>query len=114
MTKVDLADIITEEVERQEQEPKPELIGKEPEIQDLPETKPKKTRTRAKLKKNEPEPEAEAEPVARQSTWVTVDQFDRLDALKIRQKKRLKQEGKRASVQSLIEEAIEQYLKKME
>lgn len=112
MTRVQLADQIKEEAMEQRQEPA-EPLGTE-EQKTEPKPKPKPAKKRATPKKKEPEPEAEAKPVPRQSTWILEDHFDRLDALKLRQKRRLKQEGKRVSVTSLIDEAIDQYLEKME
>lgn len=109
MTAKQFSELIKDEYKEQEQdEPNPEPIGSTLKNDQNAEAVSKPTERKATPKKKEPEP------VARQSTWILEGHFDRLDALKLKQKKRLKQQGKRVSVTSLIDEAIEQYLKKME
>jgi hypothetical protein len=50
----------------------------------------------------------------RRPAWIRLDHLERLDALKHRERKRLRREAKRVSRSTLIDEAIERYLLEME
>ena len=50
----------------------------------------------------------------RKQAWIKEDHLDRLEDLKRRERSRLQGEGKRASRQALIDEALELYLSQME
>lgn len=52
--------------------------------------------------------------IERRPAWIRLDHLERLDALKHRERKRLRCEAKRASRSTLIDEAIERYLLEME
>jgi len=52
--------------------------------------------------------------IERRPAWIRVDHLERLDALKHRERKRLRREAKRVTRSTLIDEAIEHYLLEME
>ena len=60
-----------------------------------------------------PAPANENSP-ARRTAWLREDHLERLELLKFKERQRLKQEGKRVSLTSLIDEALEQYLAQKE
>ena len=49
----------------------------------------------------------------RRTVWLREDHLERLEILKIRERSRLKSQGRRASVTTLIDEAVERYLNDM-
>ena len=70
--------------------------------------KQKKT-TRAKSRtQHEAEP---AEQLERRTAWLREDHLLRLEQLKIKERRRLKRQKKRVSMTTLIDEALEAYLK---
>ena len=70
---------------------------------------PKRTRKTAVTKpKAEPIPEEAPE---RRTAWLLEDHMLRLERLKIQERRRLKREKKRVSMTTLIDEAMEAYLK---
>jgi len=82
-------------------------------------SKPKATVTRRSTPK-EPHPEqlvtnVESNSPPRRTAWLREDHLDRLEAIKIRDRKRLRTDPyKRVAVTTLIDEAIERYLDEME
>ncbi|MCI0396385.1 MAG: hypothetical protein L0332_24540 [Chloroflexi bacterium] len=58
------------------------------------------------------EPAPESGP-PRRTAWLREDHLDRLELLKRKERRRLRQQYKRVSMTSLIDEAIEAYLQKM-
>jgi hypothetical protein len=54
------------------------------------------------------------QPIERRPAWIRIDHLERLDILKHRERDRLRREKKRVSRSSLIDEAIEQYLARIE
>ena len=95
-----------------------------------PSTKPKtasrkradrRSKTRPKARKSAQKRVAAAAPpaetaqrAARRTVWLLQDHLDRLEALKRDQRPRLRKAGLRASVTTLIDEAITAYLKQHE
>jgi len=76
-------------------------------------TAPVAAKPKAKRPQNEKaKPQAVPEEVERRTTWVREDYMVRLETLKLRERARLRKQGKRVSVASLIDEALEQYLDK--
>ena len=70
---------------------------------------PKKKTTRSKSRtQQEPEP---AEQLERRTAWLREDHLLRLEQLKIKERRRLKRQKKRVSMTTLIDEALEAYLK---
>lgn len=70
---------------------------------------PKRTRKSTAAKpKAEPIPE---ETLERRTAWLLEDHMLRLERLKIQERRRLKREKKRVSMTTLIDEALEAYLK---
>jgi hypothetical protein len=49
----------------------------------------------------------------RRTAWLREDHLERLEVLKIRERSRLKSQGRRASITTLIDEAMERYLTHM-
>lgn len=89
---------------------------------DTPSAKPPQEKRRSSKPRT---PHKRAKPVERITTgrgetcerrpaWIRLDHLERLDALKHRERKRLRREAKRASRSTLIDEAIERYLLEME
>jgi hypothetical protein len=52
--------------------------------------------------------------IERRPAWIRIDHLERLDILKHRERDRLRRERKRVSRSTLIDEAIEQYLDRIE
>lgn len=119
MVKVDLADRIVEEAEKQALDPV-EKIGSqerkvEPANQAKSQEKRRTTRKRTQPKTPEVEIVDEKPSVPRRTAWLREDHLDRLEALKRREKDRLRADPeKRLAVTTLIDEAIEKYLEEME
>ena len=66
-------------------------------------------RTRPDDGKKEPLVEEDSNPT-RRTAWIREDHLERLELLKLKERQRLKGEGKRASITALIDEALELYL----
>lgn len=75
-----------------------------------PQAEPK---ARPKTQKATPKEEPEKK-LPRRTAWLREDHLQRLEALKLRDRGRLQQEGKRVSLTTLIDEALERYLAEME
>ena len=56
----------------------------------------------------------EDQTIERRPAWIRIDHLERLDILKHRERDRLRRERKRVSRSTLIDEAIEQYLARIE
>lgn len=108
MTAKQLADLIKDEVTEQESEPKPEPLGKKRETEESPKAE---AQAKTKPKKDEEIPVA----VPRKNVAIRSEHARRLRRLKAKELERLGEDSQKiVSIRSLLDNAIEQYLKKME
>jgi predicted DNA-binding protein len=104
-------------------QPEPDLIpDSQVEESEKPEGQPKKQRAKrpTSRKRSTPKPEPVEEKILREdknehvSVYLPGDLITRLDLLKRMERERLRDENKKVSRSTLIQEAVEQYLEEME